>query len=202
MLRVLALQDDKFFSYLYSNNLRWLRNLKQLQHLDMAGINLTEASDWLQVISTLPLLQELHLSSCSLSQIPSDPATVSFTSLVVLDLSENMFNSLLPGWIFSLHNLESLDLTRCLFGALDLGTHSGFHSMPSLRTLRVSSNNFFNSSSILNGLFSLSYLRFLDVNNCNISGPVLGNLQNFSLIVHLDLSNNQIDEAFCLRVLI
>ncbi|GKA05722.1 leucine-rich repeat protein [Tanacetum coccineum] len=131
----------------------------------MAGFNLAEALDWIQVISTLPLLQELHLSSCWLSQIPGDPTIVSFTSLIVLDLSSNIFDSLLPGWIFSLHNLESLDLTIGLY-----------YSKP---------------SSILNGLFSLSYLRFLDVSNCNISGPVLGNLQNFSLII-LDLSLNDL----------
>ncbi|PWA54139.1 hypothetical protein CTI12_AA364360 [Artemisia annua] len=194
-LRVLALQDDKVFSNLHSNSLSWLRNLKQLQHLDMVGVNLAEASDWLQVISTLSSLQELHFSSCSLTQIPSDPTTVSFTSLIVLDLSNNIFDSLLPRWIFSLQNLELLDLTSCYFGALSSGTTDvGFHKMPSLRTLSVSSNTFVNSSSMLNGLFSLSNLIFLDVSNCNLSVPILTNLQNLSQIVHIDLSNNQIAE--------
>ncbi|PWA78535.1 leucine-rich repeat protein [Artemisia annua] len=194
-LRVLALQDDKVFSNLHSNSLSWLRNLKQLQHLDMVGVNLAEASDWLQVISTLSSLQELHFSSCSLTQIPSDPTTVSFTSLIVLDLSNNIFDSLLPRWIFSLQNLELLDLTSCFFGAISPGTTDvGFHKMPSLRTLSVSSNPFVNSSSMLNGLFSLSNLRLLDVSNCNLSVPILTNLQNLSRIVHIDLSNNQIAE--------
>nr|GEV67226.1 leucine-rich repeat protein [Tanacetum cinerariifolium] len=193
-LRVLALQDDKVFSNLHSNNLRWLRNLKQLQHLDMVGVNLTEASDWLQVISTLSSLQELYFSSCSLTQIPSDPSTVSFTSLIVLDLSFNLFDSLLPGWIFTLRDLELLDLTGCFIRGLNPGTHSSFRSMPSLTTLSVSSNIFVNASSILDGLSSLSNLRFLDVSNCNLSVPILGSLQNLSLIVHIDISNNQIIE--------
>ena len=51
-----------------------------------------------------------------------------------------------------------------------------------------------NSSSILDGLSSPSNLRLLDVSNCNISVPILGNIQNLSLIVHIDLSNNQIVE--------
>ncbi|GJY21595.1 leucine-rich repeat protein [Tanacetum coccineum] len=66
--------------------------------------------------------------------------------------------------------------------------------MPSLRTLRVSENSVVNSSSILDGLSSLSNLRLLDVSNCNLSAPFLGNIQNLSLIVHIDLSNNQIVE--------
>nr|GEU38465.1 putative leucine-rich repeat protein, plant-type [Tanacetum cinerariifolium] len=193
-LRVLALQDDKANSNLHSNNLRWLRNLKQLHHLDTVGVNLTEASDWLQVISTLSSLQELYLSSCSLTQIPSDPSTVSFTSLIVLDLANNLFDSLLPGWIFTLHDLEVLDLTGCFSRGLNPGTHGGFRSVPSLMTLRVSSNNFVNSYSILDWLSSLSNLRVLDVSNCNISVPILGSLQNLSLIVHIDVSNNQIVE--------
>ncbi|GJY35101.1 leucine-rich repeat protein [Tanacetum coccineum] len=172
-LRVLALQDDKFFSNLHSNNLRWLSNVKQLQHLDMAGVNLAEASDWLQVISTLSSLHELYLSSCGLTQIPGNPTTVSFTSLIVLDLSNNIFNSLLPSWIFSLHDLELLDLSKCLFGALNpIVTDVGFHMMPSLRTLRVSENSVVNSSSILDGLSSLT----------KITPRKLGRLKNLSSI--------------------
>ena len=51
-----------------------------------------------------------------------------------------------------------------------------------------------NSSSILDGLSSQSNLRLLDVSNYNIFVPILGNIQNLSLIVHIDLSNNQIVE--------
>ncbi|KAI3517532.1 hypothetical protein L1887_16747 [Cichorium endivia] len=191
-LLVLDVHDDPNSGNLQAENLKWVENLKRLQYLDMSAINLAGASDWLQAISTLSSLQELHFSLCGLTQIPSEPTRVRFTSLVVLDLSYNIFNGLLPGWLFSLHNLVSLDLTNGFIGGLNPETRGGFDSMPSLTTLRISSNTFVNSSSILNGLYSLSNLQFLDVSNCNLTDPVLSNLQNLSLIVHLDISNNQI----------
>ncbi|KAJ0538672.1 putative endo-polygalacturonase [Helianthus annuus] len=159
-LCVLDLHDVPLYTNLHSKSLKWLKDLKELQHLDMGNIDLARASDWFQVISTLPSLLELHCSLCGLVQLPSNPTTVRFTSLIALDLSYNLFSdSLLP-------------------------------RMPSLMTLRVSTNNFVNSSLLLNGLPSLSNLRLLDVSNCNISAPILGTLHNLSLIVHIDLSYN------------
>ncbi|KAL8239845.1 hypothetical protein R6Q59_016412 [Mikania micrantha] len=195
-LRVLDLHDsDLLYSNLHSKSLKWLEDLKELQHLDMSRIDLTTASDWLRVISALPSLLEIHFSLCGLNQFPSNPAMVSFTSLEVLDLSNNIFSdSMLPGWIFSLHKLVLLDLTNCYISSLTPGTLGGFYSMPSLMTLGVSSNSFVNTSSLLNDLSSLSNLRFLDVSTCNISAPILRTLQNLSSIVHLDLSNNEIVE--------
>ncbi|KAI3815906.1 hypothetical protein L1987_15589 [Smallanthus sonchifolius] len=195
VLHVLDLHDDRDSGNLYSKSLEWLKNLKALRHLDLGGIDLAKASDWFPVISNLASLLELHFSSCGLNRLPSNPPTVGFTSLIVLDLSFNSFDSmLLPGWIFSLRNLAVLDLTDCQISGVNPGTHGGFFSMPSLRTLRVSRNTFVNSSSLLHGLSNLSNLRVLDVSYCDISSPILGNLQNLSLIVHLDLSNNQIVE--------
>ncbi|KAI3735090.1 hypothetical protein L6452_14578 [Arctium lappa] len=195
MLRVLDLHGDGIFRDLNSKSLKWLKNLKRLQHLDMSGIDLARASYWLQVISTLPSLLELHFSSCELTRIPSNPTKVSFTSLRVLDLSYNTFDSsLLPGWIFSLQKVGVFDLSSCFISGINPGTLGGFHTMRSLHTLRVTTNSFMNSTPILNGLSSLSNLRVLDVSNCNLSSPILGNLQNLSLMVHIDISNNQIVE--------
>ncbi|KVI04541.1 hypothetical protein Ccrd_017141 [Cynara cardunculus var. scolymus] len=195
LLHVLDLHSDPFSTNPYSKSLKWLENLKRLQHLDMSSIDLARASDWLQVISSLPSLIKLHFSSCGLTRIPTNPTKVSFTSLRVLDLSDNIFDgSLLPGWIFSLHNLVVFDLSGCFISGINPDTRGGFHSMPSLSTLSVTSNTFVNSTSILDGLSRLSNLHFLDLSNCNLSSPILGNLRNLSLIVHIDLSNNEIVE--------
>ncbi|KAL4574925.1 hypothetical protein LXL04_021765 [Taraxacum kok-saghyz] len=180
---------------LRSQNLKWIKNLKQLQYLNMDGVNLTAASsDWLQAINNLRSLQELHFSSCGLTQIPSEPTRVSFTSLTLLDLSHNVFYGLLPGWVFSLRKLITLDLTGCLIGGLNPRTHGGFDTMPLLRSLRVSQNSFLNTSFFLNDLSSLTNLRYLDVSNCDLYDPILDKLHNLSLIVHLDESINQIVE--------
>ena len=48
---------------LYVNNLQWLSGLPLLQHLDMSYVNLSKASDWLQLTNTLPSLFDLCLSS-------------------------------------------------------------------------------------------------------------------------------------------
>ncbi|XP_076957894.1 receptor-like protein EIX2 [Bidens hawaiensis] len=178
-----------------SKSLAWVKNLKGLQHLDMGDINLIFASDWFPVVSNLTSLLELHFSDCGLYQLPSNPTTVSYTSLIVLDLSYNSFDtSMLPGWIFSLRNLSLLDLTDCRISGANLGTHGGFHSMPSLRTLFLARNTFMNSSSLLSGLSKLSNLRQLDLSNCDISSPILGNLQNLSLIEYVVLFDNRIVE--------
>ncbi|KAI3815821.1 hypothetical protein L1987_15503 [Smallanthus sonchifolius] len=147
-LHVLDLHD---YSNFQSKSIKWLKNLKGLQYLDMSGIDLVKASDCFPVISSLTSLLELHFSRCGLNWLPSNLTTVK------------------PG------------------------THDGFHSMPSLRTLRVAGNTFVNSLSFLNGILSsLSNLHFLDFSYCHISSPVLVHLQNLSLIEYLDLSNNQI----------
>ena len=96
---------------LYVNNLQWLSGLPLLQHLDMSGVDLSKASDWLQLTNTLPSLFVLRLSSSQLPFIPPTP-TVNFSSLLILDLSRNQFeNTLIPSWIFGLRNLVSLDLS-------------------------------------------------------------------------------------------
>ncbi|XP_076955894.1 receptor-like protein EIX2 [Bidens hawaiensis] len=177
-----------------SKSLAWLKNLKGLQYLYMGGTNLTKASDWFLSVSNLTSLQELHFRDCGLNQLPSNPTTGSFMSLNALDLSYNFFENALPGWIFSLSNLTLLDLSGCSISGVLSGTHGGFHSMPSLRTLRLSGNTFVNSSSLLNGLSSLSNLRFLVLSDCDISSPILGNLQNLSFIEYVDLSYNRIVE--------
>ncbi|KAM0042964.1 putative endo-polygalacturonase [Helianthus debilis subsp. tardiflorus] len=49
-LRVLDLHDfPNLLGNLHSKSLKWLKDLKDLQHLDMGGMDLGNASDWFQV---------------------------------------------------------------------------------------------------------------------------------------------------------
>ncbi|KAI8028780.1 Receptor-like protein EIX2 [Camellia lanceoleosa] len=83
---------------LHGDNLQWLSGLLSLQHLDMLRVDLSKALDWLQVINALPSLTELHMSSCELKYV-SPSFNINFTSLAILDLSYNKFESSVGGFL-------------------------------------------------------------------------------------------------------
>ncbi|GKB09298.1 leucine-rich repeat-containing protein, partial [Tanacetum coccineum] len=196
MLRVLDLRYGVWQSVFPVKNLRWLSSLNMLQHLDLSGYDLSSERDWLQVMNRFPCLLELRLSSCSLSQLPRHLNTINLTSLSVLDLSFNSFDtSFMPGWIFNLTSLVSLDLTNCLLHNLFAGVVADFQKLTSLRVLHVSGNDVMNHSSVLEGIPSLRNLVSLDLSTCYLTKPILNDLRNMSSLVSLDLSNNKINET-------
>ncbi|GJU92655.1 leucine-rich repeat-containing protein [Tanacetum coccineum] len=146
---------------------------------------------------SLPLdLVRIRLSSCSLSQLPRHLNTINLTSLSVLDLSFNSFDtSFMPGWIFNLTSLVSLDLTNCLLHNLFPGVVADFQKLTSLRVLHVSGNDVMNHSAVLEGIPSLRNLVSLDLSTCYLTKPILNDLRNMSSLVSLDLSNNKINET-------
>ncbi|KAL7253616.1 hypothetical protein ACSBR1_008033 [Camellia fascicularis] len=166
---------------LHGDNLQWLSGLRSLKHLDMHWVNLSKALDWLQVINLLPSLVELHLSMCELKYV-SPPINMNLTSLAILDLSSNNFESAIPGWIFSLHRLVSLDISGCNFYGPIL---SGLQNMTSLKVFDASFNNL--NSLLANGLSSLSSLCLA---NNNFQGPIPYGLQNMTGLRDLYLPDN------------
>ncbi|KAL4597238.1 hypothetical protein ACB092_12G220400 [Castanea dentata] len=179
--------ESSIFSGLYVNNLQWLSGLPLLQHLDMSYVNLSKASNWLQVTDTLPSLLELRLSFSQLPFIPPTPI-VNFSSLLTLDLSGNQFeNTSIPSWIFGLRNLVSLDLSDNNFqGPIPVD----LHNMTSLRHLDLSSNNF--TSSIPNWLYSFSRLEFLNLAGSNLQGTISSAIGNLTSAISIDLSFNEL----------
>ncbi|PWA71937.1 Leucine-rich repeat-containing protein [Artemisia annua] len=196
MLRVLDLRYGVWQSVFPVKNLHWLSSLNMLQRLDLSGYDLSSERDWLQVMNRFPSLLELRLSSCSLSQLPRHLNTINLTSLSILDLSFNSFDtSFMPGWIFNLTSLVSLDLTNCLLHKLVPGVVADFQKLTSLRVLHVSGNDVMNHSSVLKGIPSLRNLVSLDLSTCYLTKPILNDLRNMSSLVSLDLSNNKINET-------
>ncbi|KAB2620405.1 leucine-rich repeat receptor-like protein CLAVATA2 [Pyrus ussuriensis x Pyrus communis] len=185
-------------------NLKWLSGLSQLKHLDMSYIDLTRASHWLQ----------LHLSRSELYHMPSGIANL--TSLKVLDLSDNYFNSTIPQWLYSLNHLESLDLSSNAFHGeissslgnltalvdLSLGYNQLEGEIPNslgnlckLTSFDLSSNNF--RGRVLEIFESLSNCSFdqidsLRLSDNNFSGFLSDQLRIFKNLRILDLSNNSI----------
>ncbi|KAJ0551646.1 putative endo-polygalacturonase [Helianthus annuus] len=176
-------------------NMQWLSSMRSLRHLDMCGVNLTEASDWFQVINTLPSLAQLHLSRSGLPDIHPNVASLNLTFLSSLDLSGNYFyNSFMPRWIFSITSLVSLDLSMCHFRGPPISSStSSFHNLTSLKFLHISENEFMSSSLVLKELSSIGgNLISLDMGSCGVKSATLDSLHNLTSLLSLDLSENQL----------
>ncbi|XP_024981770.1 receptor-like protein EIX2 [Cynara cardunculus var. scolymus] len=178
-------------------NMQWLSSLRSLHHLDMSGVDLSKAINWFQVMNTLPSLVKLHLSSCQLPHVHPFVPSLNITSLSLLDLSGNYFDSsFVPRWIFSITGLVSLDLTECNFHGPIPSSIDSFRNLTALKFLHVSGNDFMNSSFVLKGLSSIgSTLISLDISSCGVSSPVLDTLHNLTSLHSLDMSNNQLTKA-------
>ena len=104
-------------SYLSSSDVSWLASLHTLEHLDMSGVNLSTAVDWVRAISTLPNLRVLHLQNCGLNSSIASLQHHNLTALEELDLSRNPFNSptIAPNWYWDVTTLKSLSISDCGF---------------------------------------------------------------------------------------
>ncbi|KAF5771223.1 putative leucine-rich repeat-containing, plant-type, leucine-rich repeat domain superfamily [Helianthus annuus] len=200
-LHILSLGHRYDVDYTYGShsmsNMQWLSSLRLLTHLDLDGVNLGKTGNWLQVISTLTSLVDLHLSACKLSHIDPHIPIHNLTSLTFLDLSFNNFSSSVPWRIFSITNLVTLDLSGCNFhGPVPSGPDI-FRNLTALKFLHVYSNNFMNSSLVLKGLSSsvASNLVSLDISSCGISSPILDSLYNLTSLRSLYLSQNQLTKT-------
>ncbi|KAM4070581.1 hypothetical protein ACB094_12G175900 [Castanea mollissima] len=206
------------YSGLYVNNLQWLSGLPLLQHLDMSRVNLSKASDWLQVTDTLPSLFELRLSFSQLPFIPPTPTVGlhNMTSLRHLDLSGNNFNSSIPNWLYSFRRLQFLNLgSNNLQGtissaignltsaiSIDLSVNELGGKLPrslgnlcNLREITLSSNNW--SQEISEILESLSVclsdrLEILDLSYSQLHGHLPDDLGVFKNLVQLSFHDNSI----------
>ena len=172
---------------LYVNNLQWLSGLPLLQHLNMSYVNLSIASNWLHDINKISSLLELQLLDCALRYIPSTPS-VNFSSLTTLNLSSNHFeNTLIPSWIFGLHNILSLDLFDNDFqGPIPVD----LQNMTFLTHLDLPSNYF--NSSIPNWLYSFIHFESLNLGSNKLHGSISNTVGNLTSIISIDQSYNEL----------
>ncbi|KAK9286336.1 hypothetical protein L1049_014729 [Liquidambar formosana] len=176
------------------NDLQWLSGLSSLKHLNLRRVDLSKAADhWLQAVNMLPSLLELHLPICALSKLPLSLPFVNFSSLLVLDLSNNGFDSSIPPWLFNLHKLQHLDLnSNNLRGTIP----DAFANLTSLEKLDLSQN--YNIGGRLSGnLGNLCNLRILSLSQNNISGEITELIDglsscNDSRLESMDLGYNKL----------
>ncbi|TQD96243.1 hypothetical protein C1H46_018152 [Malus baccata] len=171
------------------DNLQWISSLSLLKHLDLSFVNLSKASDWLQVTNMLPSLVELIMSNCQLDQIPHLPTT-NFTSLVVLDLSGNNYISLMLRWVLSIKNLVSLHLKGCGFqGPIP----SISYNITSLREIDLSFN-FISLDPIPKWLFNQKDLA-LSLEDNQLTGQLPSSIQNMTCLKVLNLRSNDFNST-------
>ncbi|XP_074336742.1 receptor-like protein EIX1 [Apium graveolens] len=98
---------------LSSKRLQWLSGLISIKYLNLGNVNLLgQGSELFKAVNMLPFLEELHLHSCDLDNLPLSLSYVNLTLLSVLDLSNNEIQSSIPNWISNLTSLTKLDLSN------------------------------------------------------------------------------------------
>ncbi|KAK6138288.1 hypothetical protein DH2020_027979 [Rehmannia glutinosa] len=183
-LRTLILEDTE---RCVVDSLEWLTGLSKLEHLNMNGVNLSKAANWEQVINKLPCLVQLHFKSCHLNYTsPLD--YVNFTSLAILDLSENDFESFaIPGWIFRLEKLTFLDLNENSFE----GPIPAISNTTKLQLIDLSRNNI--NSTIPDWFYVCQDLDYISLSlNYQIHGSISKSIANLTSLKTLDLSTNDL----------
>ncbi|MBA0717177.1 hypothetical protein Golax_005014 [Gossypium laxum] len=179
---------------LRSQSLEWLTPFSSLKYINLGFVKLDSIGDhWLQTFNMLPSLVHLRLHWCELKGLPLTLPSINFTSLSVLDLSENSFNSLIPPWLFNLTGLTELYLTWDFFSG---SIPAEFANLKNLQVLDLSDN--LNLEGQIPGLLgNLSKLQFLDLSANNFHGDIYGLFSGFSSnrnskLESLDLSSNSL----------
>nr|GMD71507.1 receptor-like protein 12 [Ipomoea batatas] len=171
---------------LKADSLDWLSSLSNLKVLDLSFANLSMVHNLAEVINMLPSLHELYLRECDISKL-SHPLGHNKSSLQVLDLGSNEFNTVIFKWIFNLDSFISLQLTDC-------GFQSPFPDDPwnltSLRTLDISGNQF--HGHLPNSLWNLTSLFYLDLSSNLFTGEIPKPIGKLNKLQTLRLYSNQL----------
>ncbi|KAH6835236.1 hypothetical protein C2S53_012400 [Perilla frutescens var. hirtella] len=176
----------KYRNQLDGDRLEWLSGLSKLEHLNMNCANLSRATNWPQVINTVPSLLQLHFQYCRLEYAAS-LNDVNITSLEFLDLSMNYnFNStLVPSWIFQLSNLLYLDIHWNFY----IGPIPTISNATKLQHIDLSNNDF--NSSIPDWPFLCKDLEFFSLSG-NLQGTIPNAIGNLTSLETLDLGGSRL----------
>ncbi|QCE08128.1 receptor-like protein EIX2 [Vigna unguiculata] len=179
---------DLSYNYdLVVHDLHWISPLTSLQYLNLGGVYIHKDIDWLQSVTMLPSLEELHLVSCQLENLYPFLHYANFTSLQVLNLAHNNFVSEFPTWLFNLSSgISHIDLSQNQIHSQLPKTLPCFRSLKSL----VLSQNYLKGT-IPDWLGQLEQLQELDLSHNFLSGSIPTSLGNLSSLTILILESNE-----------
>ncbi|GLT96277.1 hypothetical protein SLE2022_139130 [Rubroshorea leprosula] len=141
-----------------------LGNLSNLKYLDLGNYYYTMHVETLHWLSSLSSLEYLDLSYVNLSQASN--------------------------WFYALNTLPSLVELHLSYCGLPHKLYPiASVNLSSLAALSLS-QNYFQNMSVINWVFGLNNLIFLDLSSNDIEGSIPYGLQNLTLLKHLDLSFN------------
>jgi Leucine-rich repeat (LRR) protein len=162
--------DLSHIYYQCVSDLTWLPHLSSLESLDMSGLDLSSAIDWVHKINMLPNLKTLSLCECLLSSTISTLPHSNLTHLEILDLSYNPFNSLLQeNWFWDVTTIKELILSACGWSGPSPGA---LRNMTSIEALYLDGNSISGPVTLEN----LCNLQLLYLQGNNINGDIMGRL--------------------------
>ncbi|KAL6334063.1 hypothetical protein AAG906_001822 [Vitis piasezkii] len=164
-----------------------LGNLSNLQYLDLSFeypiyMNFGYSNDLF--VENIEWMIGLPFGS-----IPS-PSFVNFTSLVVIAINVNEFNSKFPEWLLNVSNLVSIDISyNQLHGRIPLG----LGELPNLQYLDLSWN--FNLRGSIFQLLRKSWkkIEVLNLAQNELHGSIPSSIGNFCNLKYLDLGDNYLN---------
>ena len=166
--------SSKYSNDLFIENIEWMTSLVSLKHLGANYVNLSMVgSQWIEVLNKLPMLIELHLDKCKLFRSIPSPSSVNLTSLAVISISSNGFNSTFPEWLLNVSSLVSIDMSsNILHGRIPLG----LGELPNLQHLDLFDNYLEgNISQLLRK--SWKKIEFLDLSVNDLHGKLISSLK-------------------------
>ncbi|GLT86658.1 hypothetical protein SLE2022_047810 [Rubroshorea leprosula] len=185
-LRYLDLSSQSLDQDTLVSDLNWIHGLSSLELLRIKVANLSFASaSWLQATNKLPSLMELDLSFCRLHDIPASLPILNFSSIQVIDLSQNDFNSPLPGWLFNISSLVELDLSSNGFSGQ---IPPSIQNLNNMRDLVLYENDL--SGLLPISIGNLSSLETLFLSSNQLNGTIPETIGQLKKLIMLDLSSN------------